>query len=280
MANKDKDEEIRTDETEVEATEIVEETEDEATETETVEETETETAEEEETEEETETEEPTEDVVEPEEEPETEPEPKEEPKAQEKPKTTKRTVRKVAKKKETVEDETDKELEDYIAKKEAAKAEEKKFTQADFDKALTRALAKKLPPKEEMEQFKHWKEEQQTLEEKMDALKSKYADLKTENDRLSHENAVIKAGVQTDAVDFVVFKVEKMEGDFEDNLKDYLDSHKKYTTPKTTVVEGAEHKAKPKASISKAELDRMSYQERATYKAQHPEEYRKAMLAR
>ena len=206
--------------------------------------------------------------------------------SKEKKKTGKKTE-------EKQEDDTDAELDAFFEKlrknkekkerKEPTEPKEPKgesakiFTQEEFDKALKSVLAKKLPPKEEMEQFKHWKEEQQTIEEKLSVMKVQNAKLTEENESLRHENTVVKAGVNADAVDFVLFKVEKMEGDFNDNLQDYLKEHKKYLTPRTTVVEGADHKAKPKASISKKELDEMDYASRAKYKEQHPDEYAKAM---
>jgi hypothetical protein len=68
-----------------------------------------------------------------------------------------------------------------------------------------------------------------------------------------------------------------MEGDFEDNLNNYLKKNQKYLTPKTTVVEGAEHKQKAKLAITKKDLDNMDYASRAKYKEEHPEEYAKAM---
>lgn len=181
------------------------------------------------------------------------------------------------------EEDTDAELDEFFEKlrknkeRQSKKDGEKTFTQAEFDKALKSALAKKLPPKEEMEQYKKWRESQQTTEEKMSVLKVQNAKLEEQLKSLRHENTIIKSGVDKDAVEFVQYKVEKMEGDFEDNLQDFLKEHKKYLTPKTTVVEAAEHRTKPKAGISKKELDAMDYGSRAKFKAEHPEEYAKAM---
>ena len=165
---------------------------------------------------------------------------------------------------------------------------EKTFTQAEFEKALKSALAKRLPSKEEREQFEHWRESQQTLEEKMSVLRVQNNKLTEELEKakresfealekLKHENTIIKAGVEKDAVEFVQYKVEQMEGDFDDNLQDYLKEHKRYITPKTTIVEAAEHKPKVKTAITKKDLDKMGYIERAKYREEHPEEYAKAM---
>ena len=236
-------------ETEVEETEISEE----------VEEAETESQEEEEEIEETEPEE------EPEEEAE-EPEKVEEPKKKAEP-----AQRKPEKKKPVAKPEPS------YKEKPKKEDEERKFTQAEVDRIVQKKLAKSLPPKEEMEQYKKWRESQQTLEEKMSVLRVENQRLNEENESLLHENMVVKAGVSSDAVDFVLFKVGKMDGDFEENLNNYLKKNQKYITPKTTVVEGAEHKQKAKLAITKKELDAMDYQSRAKYKEEHPEEYAKAM---
>ena len=168
------------------------------------------------------------------------------------------------------------------------KGTEKTFTQAEFEKALKSALAKRLPSKEEREQFEKWREGQQTLEEKMSVLRVKnnkleetIEKLKRDNfevvEKLKHENTIIKAGVDRDAVEFVQYKVEQMDGDFDENLQSYLKEHKRYITPKTTIVEAAEHKPKAKTGITKADLDKMGYAERANYRNEHPEEYARAM---
>ena len=68
-----------------------------------------------------------------------------------------------------------------------------------------------------------------------------------------------------------------MEGDFDENLQDYLKEHKRYIAPKTTIVEAAEHKPKVKTAITKKDLDKMGYIERTKYREEHPEEYAKAM---
>ncbi|MBP5782745.1 MAG: hypothetical protein J6W04_04315 [Bacteroidales bacterium] len=254
-----------------------------------IEETETETEQESEG---TETEEETaEDSAEEEEEPEAEREP-------EKPNKADKAVKKPKKPKEDDSDidaELDKFFSDLRRRKEKQKAkeaekkaekpvkDEKMFTQAEFEKALKSTLAKKLPPRDEMEQFKKWRESQQTIEEKMSNLTVRNSKLEEELESLRHENLIIKSGVDKEAIDFVQFNVERMDGDFEENLEDYLKSHKKYLTPpppapqKTTVVEGADHKKQIKTGITRKELDAMGYQERAKYREEHPEEYAKAM---
>ena len=274
----DEAEVIETEEIDTEpTTEAADETETNAEEVET----ETETVTEQETEPEEEQEED-----ESEDEPEDEPEPEPEPEK-------KKTVKEKKKEEDAdIDAELDKFFADLKKKKEKQKAKEaekkaekseKMFTQAEFEKALKSTLAKKLPPKDEMEQFKKWRESQQTIEEKMTVLSARNNKLEDEIESLKHENLIIKSGVDKEAIDFVQFNVEKMEGDFEENLEEYLKSHKQYLKPapvvvqKTTVVEGAKHEKTAKTAITKKELDEMGYQERAKYREEHPEEYAKAM---
>lgn len=273
------DEEVSEDETIENVEEVEEETE----------EVESETTETEPEGEEPETE--SEEETEPEEDEEPEPE-KETEKEPEKPnKATSKTAKKKPVKKKPDEDETDAELDAFFEKLRKQKerqqlttkakkdGEEKTFTQAEFEKALKSALAKRLPSKEEREQFEHWKESQQTMEEKVSALTVKNSRLEEELESLKHENTIIRAGVDKDAIEFVQYKVERMDGDFDDNLQDFLKEHKKYMTPKpqTTIVEAAEHKPKVKTGITKKELDKMGYVERAKFREEHPDEYAKAM---
>lgn len=156
--------------------------------------------------------------------------------------------------------------------------DEHKFTQADIDNAVKKALAKKLPPKKEMDEFKAWKEAQKTEQEKAAEREQHYLKIEQENEALKNENAVIKAGVRAEDVDYVLFKVGKMEGDdFEDNLKSFLETNSKFTAPKTKTVEGAKHETKQKETITKAELQNMSYKEKMEFYDKNPEAYENAM---
>ena len=157
------------------------------------------------------------------------------------------------------------------------KNDERKFTQDDVNKAVSKALAKKLPPKEEMDEFRAWKKSQQTEQERQQEREKHYADVEKENAYLKQENAVIKAGVNAGDVDYVLFKVGRMEGDFDENLEIFLKENEKYKAPETKRVEGAEHKPKSKETITKKQLNAMSYKERTEYKRNNPEAYRSAM---
>ena len=117
--------------------------------------------------------------------------------------------------------------------------EEKKYSQEDAQKMADAIVAKKLkgmPSKEELKAYNDWKESQKTEEQKK-------ADKEAENTRkdkelsdTKKELAVYKAGVNSDEVDFIIFKVSKMEGDFEENLEKFLKDNPKYLKTVDTPV--------------------------------------------
>jgi hypothetical protein len=117
-------------------------------------------------------------------------------------------------------------------------------TKKEYDDAFNKMKASILPPKEEMEQFKTWKENQKTQEEKYNDLVKKDTEKDTEISNLKKENEVLKAGVNDlDEVEFIVYKVSKMEGDFTDNLKQYLIDNPKYTKKQEQKATDTEKKA-------------------------------------
>ncbi len=125
--------------------------------------------------------------------------------------------------------------------------QEKTFTQADIDRVVEERLArerKKMPSADDLKRFNDWKTEQQTEAERKEEREKEFARLQTENAALKNESAVIRAGVHADDADYVMFKVSKMDGDFEDNLKKFLKDNKKYTEPKTEKVDGTKHDQK------------------------------------
>lgn len=101
-------------------------------------------------------------------------------------------------------------------------------TEEDYNNAVNKILRDKLPPKEELEAFKNWKENQKTQEQK-------YADLsvaleKANNSNKNYENLVevIDSGVAKEFRKFVASEVGAMEGDFSKNLKEYLKNNPKF----------------------------------------------------
>lgn len=106
---------------------------------------------------------------------------------------------------------------EMISKEEAAK---------EAQKMVDKALARKLPSKEEMEQFKNWKDSQKTETEKQAEILEGLKKLEGEVATKSQENFLLKQGVSD--VDYVMFKVSKMEGQFEDNVAEFLKDNPKY----------------------------------------------------
>lgn len=85
-----------------------------------------------------------------------------------------------------------------------------------------------MPTKEELKAFKDWQESKKTIEQKQAEKETEFQKTLLRNTELENENKVFKAGVEKDSVDYVAFKVAKMEGDFEENLTKFLKENPKY----------------------------------------------------
>lgn len=108
---------------------------------------------------------------------------------------------------------------------------EKTFTQDELNKIVQERLdkeKKKMPSKEELKVFKDWQESQKTAEQKQAEKDAEYRKTLNELNTLKQTNAVLEAGVNKDDVDYVLFKVSKMEGEFEENLTKFLKDNPKY----------------------------------------------------
>ena len=142
----------------------------------------------------------------------------------------------------------------------------KTFTQEEVDSIVKERLAKAkkgIPSKEELTEYNKWKESQKTQQDKYDELVKKDTEKDTTISNLTKENEVLRAGVNDiDEVEFIVYKVSKMEGDFSDNLKQYLADNPKYTKKQETKATGTENK-----SSNVAQEDGVT----AILKAKHPE---------
>lgn len=180
---------------------------------------------------------------------------------------------------ETTETEdTAKEQENTDTAPEKKQDDEKTFTQADLDRIVEDRLArerKKIPSADELKKFNDWKKEQQTEAERQAEREKEFAALQSENAKLKNEAAIIRSGVNSDDVDYVLFKVSQMDGDFEDNLKKFLASNKKYTEAKTTKVEGVKHEQKADKGVTHEQFAKMGYKERLKLKQENPDLYDK-----
>ena len=122
---------------------------------------------------------------------------------------------------------------------------EKTFaTQEDFNEALKKEVARKtrnLPSKEDLKAFNEWKESQKTETEKSLEKDKKIETLEKQLAYAENKSVVANAGVDSKFQKFVLSEVSEMEGDFEDNLKDYLKENSQFLiskaeTPKTNGV--------------------------------------------
>lgn len=119
---------------------------------------------------------------------------------------------------------------------------EKTFTQEEVNAMLAKEK-KKMPSKEDMKAFNEWKESQKTEEDKKNEILLENETLKKQLIIAENKSVVANAGVDSKFQKFVLSEVSEMEGDFEDNLKDYLKENpqflvqsKEFETPKTNGV--------------------------------------------
>lgn len=101
-------------------------------------------------------------------------------------------------------------------------------TQEEYQNAINSMMKSKLPKKEEMEEFKKWQESKKTEAEKQTELTKNNVDLTNRNALLEQKLLVSDSNVPKEYRDFVQFTVSQMEGDFEENLKDYLKNNPQY----------------------------------------------------
>ena len=135
---------------------------------------------------------------------------------------------------ETVENKTE------VSGEQPVEKNEKTFTQEEVNAMLAKEK-KKMPSKEDMKAFNEWKESQKTAEDKKNEILLENETLKKQLIYAENKSVVANAGIDSKFQKFVLSEVSEMEGDFEDNLKDYLKENpqfliSKVETPKTNGV--------------------------------------------
>ena len=147
---------------------------------------------------------------------------------------------------------------------------EKTFTQEEVNSMLKKEKQKTEKKYEgiDITKYKEWQESQKTAEQKQAEKETEYQKTLSEKESLFQENQVLKAGVNVDDVDYVVFKVSKMDGEFEENLAKFLKDNPKYLGQELET----EHKATgtPVKTLSSEESGVT-----AILKAKHPELFEK-----
>ena len=116
------------------------------------------------------------------------------------------------------------------------KVEVEMISKEEAQKMVNSALAKKLPPKEEMDAFKQWKESQKTEADKQAETLKELETLRQEKLNTQRENALLKKGINEEDIDYVMFKVGKMEGEFDENLVEFLKENPKFTAKEEKTV--------------------------------------------
>lgn len=129
-----------------------------------------------------------------------------------------------------------------VTQTEEKKEEEKTLTQKEVDEIVKERLErekKKLPSKEELAKYNEWKESQKTEAEKQNEAMKELETLKQEKINTERENILLKKGINVDDVDYVIYKVSKLEGDFADNLEQFLKDNPKYLAQQSNVSQKA-----------------------------------------
>ena len=122
----------------------------------------------------------------------------------------------------------------------------KTFTQEEVNGIVKERLAKAqkgIPSKEELAKYNEWKESQKTQQDKYDDLVKNSSEKDHTISILEKENAVLKAGItDQDEIEFICYKIGKMDGDFKENLSQYLANNPKYAKKQETKATGIETK--------------------------------------
>ena len=120
---------------------------------------------------------------------------------------------------------------------------EKTYTQEEVN-AINAKLKDKYEKKYagiDLKKYKEWEESQKTDSEKQQEILQENETLKKQLAIAENKSVVANAGVDSKFQKFVLSEVSEMEGDFEDNLKDYLKENpqfliSKVETPKSNGV--------------------------------------------
>lgn len=109
--------------------------------------------------------------------------------------------------------------------------EEKTFTQDEVNTIVQERLdrlKKKMPSKEELDEFNNWRESQKTESEKSLEKDKRIEELELELLKVRNENLISESKVSPEFKEFVFSEVSQIDGEFKDNLKAYLDNHKQF----------------------------------------------------
>lgn len=132
--------------------------------------------------------------------------------------------------------ETKEKIEDNTVTQTGEKNEVKTYTQEEYN-ALDKKLKAKYEKKYEgidITKYKEWVESQKTEAEKQSETLLENEKLKSRIKELENMQVVANASVDSKFQKFVLNEVLEMEGDFEDNLEEYLKVNPQYLSNSTT----------------------------------------------
>ena len=97
--------------------------------------------------------------------------------------------------------------------------------------------------KTEIDGFKESSKASEELKKKYDELVNESKDKDAKITTSARERAILRAGITNqDEIEFICYKVGKMDGDFKENLSQYLADNPKYTKKQETKATGIETK--------------------------------------
>ena len=140
---------------------------------------------------------------------------------------------------------------------------EKTFTQEEVNAMLAKEK-KKMPSKEDLKAFNEWKESQKTEQDNKNEILLENETLKKQLAYAENKSVVANAGVDSKFQKFVLSEVSEMEGEFEDNLKDYLKDNPQFLINKVEIP-------KTNGVATKKISDNADDGVTAILKAKHPE---------
>lgn len=147
---------------------------------------------------------------------------------------------------------------------------EKTFTQKEFKEALDKEVTRKtknIPTKEELKAFNEWKESQKTAEEKNAETLEENKSLKERIKVLENMQVVANASVDSKFQKFVLSEVLQMEGEFEDNLSEYLNDNPQFLISKEVTEQAQEDTGVAVTKVNKNAESGVT----AILKQKHPE---------
>ena len=144
---------------------------------------------------------------------------------------------------------------------------EKTYTQADMN-AMDKKLKEKYEKKYagiDIAKYKEWEESQKTAEQRQAEKEAEYVEKDKRIVLLENKLKLKDANVSKEYEDFVLFTVSNMDGEFEDNLGQFLKDNPKYIKGQEITEQKAT--GTPVKSISSSETDGVL----AILKQKHPD---------